>query len=161
MCYHNFFFLITLWAKTTILRIPLLVWAESPVAEFNSDAVFSEVGRNISLRGPNPSWAEPSVTPYRKRGNSPTPETEPVSWRRGCRLVPAPRPPPGSVVRGFATQRRLLPTCLREPTNSGDVSCWKSGCNAVLCGVSSPKNPRSFHGSSWYPLRKSDPFPSQ
>ena len=69
------------WVKTTILkispfRIPLLAWAESTVAEFSSDVFFIEVsrsvhvpgpkrlGRTIFRRGPNPSWAEPSRTPY-------------------------------------------------------------------------------------------------
>ena len=49
---RNFIFFFSLLAETTILRIqppriPLLTWAESIIAEFNSDAVFSEVGRTI------------------------------------------------------------------------------------------------------------------
>ena len=72
---------IRLWAETTILRILLLKilllrWVESTTAEFNSDAVFSEVGRTTCLHGPkrlgqtihqhrpNTSWAKPSGTRF-------------------------------------------------------------------------------------------------
>ena len=64
---HNFFYRIRPWTekrgltcthKKTILRIPplkmlLLAWDESTVAEINSDAAFSEVGQTIRRRGPN------------------------------------------------------------------------------------------------------------
>ncbi|KAI0234713.1 hypothetical protein LSAT2_014927, partial [Lamellibrachia satsuma] len=49
-----------------------LEWAESTVADFNSDSEMgrtirlrgpNRLGRTIRRRGPNPSWAEPSGTP--------------------------------------------------------------------------------------------------
>ena len=58
------------------LKILLLAWAESTIAEFNSNVVFIEVGRTICLcwpkrlgraicwHGLNPSCAKPSGTPY-------------------------------------------------------------------------------------------------
>ena len=60
-----------LLGRTDILRFPLLEWAESTVAEFNSDSAVgrtirlhipNRLGRTIRRCGPNPSWAEPSGT---------------------------------------------------------------------------------------------------
>ena len=52
-------------------RLARVEWAESTVADFNSDSEMgrtirlrgpNRLGRTIRRRGPNPSWAEPSGT---------------------------------------------------------------------------------------------------
>ena len=64
---HDFlFYQIRSLAITTILRIqplriPLLPWAKSTIAEFNRDTIFSEVGQTIRVHGLNhpAMWTKP------------------------------------------------------------------------------------------------------